>query len=849
MPVEFALEPPAATRLESPLLDEAQSAVVTYPGGPLLVLAGPGTGKTTTLVELVVDRVERGGLSPDEILVLTFSRKAADEIRGRIARRLDRTTSTSPTMTFHSFCYALLRREQSEVAYGTPIRLLSAPEQDSAIAEMLAGTDPLAWPTALRQALHTRGMASELQRLMSTARAQGMDALDLERLGRAVDRDDWTAAGRFFDEYTAVAALQNTIDYTDLVFQTVRLLDDPECRARWRDRFKLVVVDEYQDSDPLQVRLLESLAGDSRDLVVVGDPYQSIYGFRGADVHGILEFRDRFGVRGTRAPVIVLGHTNRYGAAIGAAVRSIVHGRGALGAVDGPQYELLRSPESRAEQAGVVDVRTYASATAEVEHIAQLLREAHLHEGVAWHDMAVLVRSAAHLGRLQRALTTAGVPVDVAGDEVPLALEPSIRALLAALHVADDLQAGRPITPDAAASLLTGPMGGLDAGSLRRLGRALRRHEHEHPRPSRWLVAEALAAARLANLLRKAADNIAAGLSAEQVLWTLWDGTDWPIRLRERAESGGDGAAQADHDLDAMCALFAEAARAEEQQGHRSVIDVVASLESQQIPGNTLSQRGSAGPAVQLMTAHRSKGLEWELVVVAGVQDGEWPDVRWRSSLLQLDRLSRDAVLPPPSARAAVAEERRLFYVACSRAKSRLVVTAVAAGSEDGDQPSRFVAELHAHVTGTAQRSLPVAQRRPTRGLSLRGAVAELRRIGERTDSEVVRTQAAAQLAKLARHPAARGADPDRWWGLRDLTESAEPLRDPAEPLGLSGSTVERIVSCPLHWFLGHEARGGRGTTSAQGFGSIVHAIAAEVDPSASASTQYAPPCTMPYGC
>jgi superfamily I DNA/RNA helicase len=863
MPAPFVLEKPVATRLASPPLDDAQRSVVDHPGGPLLVLAGPGTGKTTTLVELVVDRVERGGLSPDEILVLTFSRKAADEIRGRIARRLDRTTSTSPTMTFHSFCYALLRREQSEADYGTPIRLLSAPEQDSAIAEMLVGADPQAWPSALRPALHTRGMAGELQRLMSTARAQGMDALDLETLGGAVARDDWQAAGRFFDEYTSVAALQNTIDYTDLVFQAVRLLDDPDCRRRWRDRFKLVVVDEYQDTDPLQVRLLEALAGDppssplrseqggapSRDLVVVGDPYQSIYGFRGADVHGILGFRDRFGVAGAEAPVIVLGHTNRYGEAIGAAVRSIVHGRGALGAVDGPAYERLRSPESRGEDPGVVDVQTYASATAEAEHIALQLREAHLHDGVAWHDMAVLVRSAAHLGRLQRALTTAGVPVEVAGDEVPLALEPSIRSLLAALHAADDLQAGRPIAPDTAASLLTGPMGGLDAGSLRRLGRVLRRHE-EHPRASRLLIAEALAdgtflaglgrrgspegdavssAARLAKLLRRAADDIAAGLPAEQVLWTLWDGTDWPTRLRERAESGGDGAAQADHDLDAMCALFAEAARAEEQQGHRSVVEVVASLESQQIPGDTLSQRGAAGPAVQLMTAHRSKGLEWELVVVAAVQDGEWPDVRWRSSLLQLDRLSPDGVQPPPSARAAVAEERRLFYVACSRARSRLVVTAVAAGSEDGDQPSRFVAELHAHVTGTAERSLPVPRRRPTRGLSLRGAVAELRRIGESTDDEVVRARVAEQLARLMQHPAARGADPARWWGLREITQAPEPLRDPAESLSMSGSTVDNIVSCPLNWFLSHEAKGGRGTTSAQGFGSIVHAIAAEV--------------------
>ncbi|MDX6277388.1 MAG: hypothetical protein QOJ72_1516, partial [Nocardioidaceae bacterium] len=152
-----------------------------------------------------------------------------------------------------------------------------------------------------------------------------------------------------------------------------------------------------------------------------------------------------------------------------------------------------------------------------------------------------------------------------------------------------------------------------------------------------------------------------------------------------------------------------------------------------------------------------------------------------------------------------------------------------AAGNEDGDQPSRFVAELHAHVTGSVDRTLPVPLRRPTRGLSLRGAVGELRRIGESTSSDAARARAADQLARLAAHPVARGADPERWWGLRELTNSGIPLRDADEPIGLSGSTVERIVSCPLNWFLSHEAKGGRGTTSAQGFGSIVHAIAAEV--------------------
>ena len=122
---------------EPPDLDDAQRAVAEHESGPLLVLAGPGTGKTTTLVEAAVDRVERRGLDPDEVLVLTFSRKASDELRNRITARLGRTSSTPMSSTFHSFCYALLRRWQPAELYAAPLRLLSAPEQDVRLRDLL----------------------------------------------------------------------------------------------------------------------------------------------------------------------------------------------------------------------------------------------------------------------------------------------------------------------------------------------------------------------------------------------------------------------------------------------------------------------------------------------------------------------------------------------------------------------------------------------------------------------------------------------------------------------------------------------------------------------------------------
>ena len=848
---EYVLRRDASPLAEAPTLDASQRAVLDHfargSGGPLQVLAGPGTGKTTTLVELVVDRVVNGGLNPDEILVLTFSRKAAQEIRARIARRLQRTTSTTPAMTFHSFCYALLRAEQPPDQFAKPLQLLSAPEFDAVLAELLAHADAEAWPVAVRPALRTRGLASELRAFIAAARAQGMDDVDVERVARAAGRDDWAAAGRFFDELTSVAALSNTVDYTDLVFSAVRLLAQPDARERWRNRIKLVVVDEYQDTDPLQVDLLSSIAGDGRDLAVVGDPYQSVYGFRGADVRGILDFPYRFpGASGGPAPRVTLQTTNRYGAVIAAAVRSIVENRGALAAADGRAFEALRNPVSRVANPGSVEVHTYSSPAAEADHIALMLRQAHLHDDVPWRDMAVLVRSGAHVGRLQRALAAAGVPAEVAGDELPLAVEPAVRTLLAALHAADDLSRGQTLPPDVTEALLTGPLGHLDAAGLRRLGRVLRREDAKtetHPRASRLLIAEALSdpfyletleppgpdgravtsAARLARLLHEAADQIRSGETAEQVLWTVWDATSWPRRLQAEAEGKGDGARRANHDLDAIVALFAEAARAEERAGHRSVTEIVRALETQQIPADTLAQTSDTGEAVQVMTAHRSKGLEWPLVIVAAVQDGEWPDVRPRGSFLAADRLSREGVQPRATAATAASEERRLFYVACSRARERLVVTAVASGSDEGDQPSRFVVELAQHLG-----SSPVVQHRPTRMLSLRGTVAELRRLGEATDDQAVRDRSARLLAGLAARPFGQVAHPDRWWGLAERTTNDVPVRAADEPLRLSGSQLSALTECPLRWFLGHEAKGDRGTTAAQGFGSIVHALAAD---------------------
>ncbi|MGA5413166.1 ATP-dependent helicase [Streptomyces pseudogriseolus] len=945
--------PPA--RVDPPSLDAAQRSVVDHRSGPLLVLAGPGTGKTTTLVESVAARIARGG-DPERILVLTFSRKAAVELRDRMALRIGAARAPQAT-TFHSFCYALVRAHQDSDLFVEPLRLLSGPEQDVTVRELLAGQVDLErlglshvrWPDELRACLTTRGFADEVRAVLARSRELGLDPGALDAFARRIGRPDWRAASAFLAEYLDVLDIQGVVDYAELVHRAVLLARRPETAGQLADRYDAVYVDEYQDTDPAQVRLLHALASGGRTLVAFGDPDQSIYAFRGADVGGILEFPYAFPrADGRPAPVQVLRTSRRSGAALLEATRLITR-RMPLPRLPAEKVRLHREP-APVREGGRVEVYTYPTAGTELDNIADILRRAHLEDGVPWNDMAVLVRAGARtLPTVRRALTSAGVPVDVDGDDLPLRHEPAVAPLLTALRaVARAEEADRPgaaetrgargapgaggaadagagesgvrsgealagsgevvagdpagkavargaadaadagaggteasageanpgpgdagtdsgqvsgqvgpgadgdeprwLDTETALTLLTSPLAGMDAADLRRLGRALREEERAAgnplPPPSDELLARALAeperlavhdpvyargAQRLGALLRRARECLAGGGTAEEALWELWDGTPWPQRLERAARRGGAAGRNADRDLDAVCALFATAARAEERTGGRGALNFLEEIEAEDIAADTLTRRAARPDAVRLMTAHRSKGLEWRLVVVAGVQEGLWPDLRRRGSLLEADRIGRDGLAEPLTPGALLSEERRLFYVAATRARDRLVVTAVKAPSDDGDQPSRFLTEL-----GVDPRDVTGRPRRP---LSVAALVAELRAttVDPRV-SDALREAAARRLARLAAladedgRPLVPSAHPYRWWGMYEPTHSKVPLRDRDQPVVLSGSALDQLANtCALQWFLGREVKADAPATAAQGFGNVVHVLADEV--------------------
>lgn len=838
--------PPVVQPLE---LDAAQRRVVDHGAGPLRVLAGPGTGKTTTLVEAVAARIGAGA-DPEAILVLTFSRRAAAELRVRIAARVGTTIREPLARTFHSYAFGLLHRAAAQRG-DPPPRLLSGPEQDAVIRELLGGQTErmgsVVWPERLAVAVTTRGFAAELRDLMLRAYERGIPPRQLDDWGRQRGRDDWRTAARFMQEYADVTALAAShsvaMDPAELIRAAIDLLrTDPATLAAERARLTSVYVDEYQDSDPAQEELLALLAGDGRDLVVVGDPDQSIYAFRGASQHAILDFPERFRqADGVPAPTVALTTCRRSGATLLSASRRVIEH------VSGPRRHDHRHLVAAGEEAGSVAVHVLTSASQEAAFIAHRLREAHLREGVPWSQMAVLVRSTSRqLAVLRRAFVSAGVPVAVAGDELPLAEQPSAAAFLDVLNAAIAPEGGDcadwpgGFDEALAVALLVSPLGGADALTLRRLRQQLRRAAAaagEHL-PSGTLIVHALRepgdlmavddrvaapARRVAGLLATARTVAAEpGSTVEDVLWALWQASGLGPRWQRASLLSGPTAAAAHRDLDAVVGLFDAAARFVDRLprvGPRAFLDHVR---SQQIPADSLAARAPSGEAVRVLTAHAAKGLEWDFVVVAGVQEGRWPDLRVRGSLLGSEQLVDLAAGHDPSTLSPVSslrdEEWRLFYVAVTRARRRLVVTAV--DSPDGTAPSRLLDALDERVLADGARRHSAVPRL----LSLPALVAELRAaVADSGGTDRRREQAASELARLAA-AGVPGADPATWWAALPLSDD-RPVRGDDEQVWISPSKVERFSTCGLQWIL-ESSGGSSGPGASQSVGTLVHDVA-----------------------
>ncbi len=831
-------------------------------GGNHVVLGAPGTGLTSAALETFVAWSE--AQPPESALLLVPTRQRAGELRDRLARRLGRTTGQVLVRTPASLAYAILRLRASHRGEPPPT-LVSGPEQDTVLADLIAGHasgegTPITWPERIGpETLRLPAFRDELRDLLMRAAEAGLDGEGLVDLGRRHDRPEWCAAGRLLAEYGDVMALGELTPDRGARYDAATIVDQAVVALRtWgsevsedtRPRWSLVMHDDYQDATLATARLLTAVADDGARVTVLGDPDRGVQAFRGGQP-GLLDAATRAVGSldgGLGASVHVLGTSYRHGPGLREAIRTLTATLPALGedrrrtAVAGGDPEDLPVPPVRH--------LLLPTAAQEVQAIAQQLRIAHLRHSVPWSQMAVIVRTGARVGEIRRGLRTAGIPLAAAIPDRPLREEAAVRPLLDALRcVVDDA-----VTTEAAAALLLSPIGGLDAVSMRALRRTLRQREGAGT-PSDELLPRLLARDRdegahagLPPRLHRAVTAVAQVLdagraalaedprSAEMVLWAMWDATGLARAWQDRALAGGASADRADADLDAVVSLFKAAEQFTDRTTGADPRTFLAHLATQDFAADTLAARGEDSATVAVHTAASASGGEWDLVVVAGVQDDSWPDLRIRDTLLGAQQLAditaaRDSGLRRGggaemaealrAARADVlADELRAFVSACSRARRALLLTAVL---DTDARPSTFYESLLPDAGGGGGVGLP--RLTPvTAALDLRGLVGELRGALHGPDE-----QAAAALQVLAHLRAHQvdAADPDRW-PERLAPTSSSPAYDAAHPVPVSPSAVEKATSCPLHWAL--STSGGRKpSTQAQNVGNLIHEIAAEL--------------------
>ncbi|TPW75860.1 ATP-dependent DNA helicase [Schumannella soli] len=827
--------------------DPSQSAVLDLPPDATAVVIGaPGSGKTSTLVELVARRVEHDGFSADEVLALAANRAGANRLRDQLASRLRAVAAGPLARTLPSLAFdAVVARAAAE---GAPRpRLLSGPEQDLLIAELLHGEiddgAPGSWPDHLSAAVRRLPVfRTELREMLMRLTEYEIDTTRLRRIAQAVARPEWEAVADFADSYRAVvSAVGGTaLDPAELMAYAESAVLDGHTGERLA-RTRLVVVDDLQQATEGAIRLLRAVAARGVTIVAFGDPDVATDAFRGGEADALAAFPARVGVP-TRT--LRLERVHRQSPVLRELTAEVTARIGAAGA--GTQRAAAASGD---DDPAAISAISAPSPAAEHRTIARVLRERHLLDGVAWSELAVIVRSGAAIPAISRALALAQVPTRTTAASRALRDDPAAAALLEIVAVGtgrielDGLVAER---------LLTGPFGGLDAIGLRRLRAALRAEELAGggARLGARLLAEGLGvengfatidhavgrrAARMARLLARLRAQHAAAATVEELLWSAWERSGVADAWRDAALGTGIAAEEANRALDGVVALFAAARRFVEREPDREAEAFLASVLDADIPEDTLAPR-TVAEAVLVTTPSGAVGLEVDTVVVAGLQEGQWPNLRPRGSLLRAGDLlgaleSADAGAPlrgdaaatrpgPPDTvlderRVVLADELRMFALAVSRARRRVVLAAVAGEDEI---PSPF----HGFAARVAGDRLvePDGDAPP---LDLRGMTGCLRRtVTQLGSTPEQRRAAAAALARLIGDEVP-GAEPRQWHGTLAASTDAPlyDLDDDETRVPVSPSALGTLDRSAMEWFV--ETMAGGSSSLSANVGSLVH--------------------------
>jgi DNA helicase II / ATP-dependent DNA helicase PcrA len=630
------------------LLNPPQREAVTHGDGPILVLAGAGSGKTRVLTFRIARLIGELGVPPDAILAVTFTNKAAREMRERLERLLGGGLSGLTVGTFHSVCARWLRRLAPRIGIPSGFAIYDEADQLAlcrrALAECEISEDRVS-PAALRAFLdRQRNLAQDLRRLSPGG------AIDGEVLGAA-------------RAYETLLARAGALDFGALIVTVVRHLEDDEnARAKFRSRYRHVLVDEYQDINPAQYQLIRHIAGPTGNLCVVGDDDQSIYGFRGASVRAILEFERDY----PDARVVRLEQNYRSTGNILQAAGAVIERN------SGRHGKRLWTDNQSGEP---VTVACFPDDRTEARFVASELASS-LSRGLRPIDLAVFYRTNAQSRVLEEELVRRGVPYLLVGatrfydrKEVKDALA-YLRLLV---NPADDVSLARVINV---------PARGIGGVTLAALQEAARRRGSSMAAVLETLEANpdsvtvpAASSRRLAEFwaLLERLRGLVAGEHLGQIVETVLLETGLTARLR--AEATEESQARADN-LDELAGAARELdAAAPELLG----ADAIEAFLERAALVSDLDETDRRQGSVSLMTLHNSKGLEFPVVHLIGLEEGVFPHAR---ALEEGD----------------LEEERRLCYVGMTRARERLVLSLarqrILYGIAQRNRPSRFLREI-----------------------------------------------------------------------------------------------------------------------------------------------------------
>jgi ATP-dependent DNA helicase UvrD/PcrA len=623
-------------------LNPAQREAVLHTEGPLLVVAGAGSGKTRVLTHRVAHLIAAVGVQPNEILAITFTNKAAGEMRSRLEELLPEVARRIWILTFHAACGRILRREAPRLGYKTNFTIYDQADQVRLVKQCLEELerDPKRFPA---KGIHEHISAAKNQ-LIGPA----------EYRNRVDSFYDQTVA-EVYDLYQRRLFAANAVDFDDLLMLTVDVLERfPEAKERWQKGFRYILVDEYQDTNHAQYRLLQLLAEKHRNVCVVGDPDQSIYAFRGADIRNILEFERDFGETTT----IPLEQNYRSTNTILRAANAVI------------SHNRERKPKNLWSDLGDGDpvrVLEVEDEHAEARFVAAELAGL-VDQGVNGSEIAVFYRTNAQSRVLEDILVRQEIPYQVIGG--PRFYERAeVKDLIAYLQVIDN-----PFDAVSLQRIANRPRRGIGDASLARLqayadGHGLSLWEAlEFPEEAGLGPAQA----RAVNAFRTLIQSLQAGaleLAVDELVERTLDRSGYRAALEAERTIEAQGRIENLQELVGVAQEYEASA----PEPNLSTFLQEISLFSDQ---DALRDQQSL---VTLMTLHNAKGLEFRAVFMIGMEEGVFPHSR------SLEENSLE-------------EERRLAYVGMTRAKEWLTLTHASAralyGSRNYNLPSRFLDEL-----------------------------------------------------------------------------------------------------------------------------------------------------------